>query len=169
MLWRCPNHWAMVVRWVDDGTEVAMRCSFYQAVAAVLPSCHCPVSAAATMLSRGDTSASGASKSLQELVPLSFLVISLDPFWQPPSSYAELCPSNFLEIPGANSLLSNHLLCIWNAWVEPFMHTLWAPSRDGCGAATKPLPSGLAAALLPSQCHAMALTPLPGSTPTTPQ
>ncbi len=82
---------------------------------------------------------------LQDLLPLSSLVIFLDPSWQPPSSYAELCQSlkNFLEIPGAHTLVSSYLLCIWNAWVDPFIHTPWAPSCNGCSAAAKPSPSGL--------------------------
>ncbi len=46
ILWWCPDRWAIVVRQVDKGTEVALRCSFYRAMAAVLPtSCHCPMSA----------------------------------------------------------------------------------------------------------------------------
>ncbi len=62
-LWRYPDHWAMVVRRVDDGTEVELQCSLYRAAAAVLHPCHRPMSAAAAMLSQGGTSASGASGS----------------------------------------------------------------------------------------------------------
>ncbi len=95
-LWQCPNCWAMVVRWVDDGTQVALRCSFHRGGGCSVTPCHRPMSAAAVMLSWGWhlcqwsvwLSASGASASF-------FLGDLLGPFnsWQRPSSYTELCSS----------------------------------------------------------------------------
>ncbi len=65
------------MRQVDDGTEVALRCSFYRVAAAVLPPCHRPMSVAAAMLLRGGTAHCQRSVRISEYNGLEFLEYSL--------------------------------------------------------------------------------------------